>query len=84
MLDVQQSMLKTLFDSFISPINARVYKLGDSVASLKASLEFTQKGVQDLSSSKSKIEGAEKVIDAIKTNVELQGNKIEFKKTKAD
>ena len=43
MLDVQQSMLKTLFDSFISTVNARVDKLADSVASLKASHEFTQK-----------------------------------------
>ena len=33
MLDVQQSMLKTLFDSFISTFNARVDKLADSVAS---------------------------------------------------
>ena len=38
MLDVQQSMLKTLFDSFISTVNARVDKLADSVASLKGSL----------------------------------------------
>ena len=50
MLDVQQSMIKTLFDSFISTVNARVDKLADSVASLKASLEFTQKNVEDLSS----------------------------------
>ena len=28
MLDVQQSMLKTLLDSFISTVNARVDKLG--------------------------------------------------------
>ena len=60
MLDVQQSMLKTLFDSFISTVNARVDKLADSVASLKASLEFTQKDVGDLSSLKSKLVGAEK------------------------
>ncbi|CAH3172695.1 unnamed protein product [Porites evermanni] len=56
MLDVQQSMLKTLFDSFISTVNARVDKLADSVASLKASLEFTQKDVGDLSFLKSKLE----------------------------
>jgi len=55
MLDVQQSMLKTLLDSFISTVNARVDKLADSVASLKASLEFTQKDVADLLSLKSKL-----------------------------
>ena len=37
MLDVQQSMLKTLFDSFISTVSARVDKLADSVPSLNVS-----------------------------------------------
>ena len=78
MLDVQQSMLKTLFDSFISTVIARVDKLTDSVASLKASFEFTQKDVGDLSSLKSKLLGAEKDIVEIKNTVELQGNKIEY------
>ena len=45
--------------------------------SLKASLEFTQKDVGDLSSLKSKLVGAEKDIAEIKNTVELQGNKIE-------
>lgn len=75
MLDVQQSMLKTLFDSFISTVNARVDKLADSVASLKASLEFTQKDVGDLLSLKSKLVSAEKDIVEIKNSVELYGNK---------
>ena len=78
MLDVQQSMIKTLFDSFISTVNARVDKLADSVASLKASLEFTQKNVEDLSSLKSKLVGAEKDIVDIKNTVELQANKLEY------
>lgn len=77
MLDVQQSMLNTLFDSFISTVNARVDKLADSVASLKASLEswFTQKDVGDLLSLKSKLVSAEKDIVEIKNSVELYGNK---------
>ena len=83
MLDVQQSMLKTLFDSFISTVNARVDKLADSVASLKASLEFTQKDVGDLSSLKSKLVGAEKDIVEIKNTVELQGNKIEYQENQS-
>ena len=83
MLDVQQSMLKTLFDFFISTVNARVDKLADSVASLKASLEFTQKDVGDLSSLKSKLVGAEKDIVEIKNTVELQGNKIEYQENQS-
>ena len=70
MLDVQQSMLKTLFDSFISTVNARVDKLADSVASLKASLEFTQKDVGDLSSLKSKLVGAIKEKLIIEVDIE--------------
>ena len=70
-------MIKTLFDSFISTVNARFDKLADSVASLKASLEFTQKNVEDLSSLKSKLVGAEKDIVDIKNTVELQANKLE-------
>ena len=76
-------MLKTLFDSFISTVNARVDKLADSVASLKASLEFTQKDVGDLSSLKSKLVGAEKDIVEIKNTVELQGNKIEYQENQS-
>ena len=39
MLDVQQSMRKTLFGSFISTVNARVDKLADlSVESLEESI----------------------------------------------
>ena len=83
MLDVQQSMIKTLFDSFISTVNARVDKLADSVASLKASLEFTQKNVEDLSSLKSKLVGAEMDIVDIKNTVELQANKLEYQENQS-
>jgi len=75
MLDVQQSMLKTLFNSFISTVNARVDRLADSVASLKASLEFTQKDVWDLLSLKLKLASTEK--DIVGTIVELLWNSME-------
>ena len=83
MLDVQQLIIKTLFDSFISTVNARVDKLADSVASPKASLEFTQKNVEDLSSLKSKLVGAEKDIVDIKNTVELQANKLEYQENQS-
>ena len=83
MLDVQLSMLKTLFHSFISTVNARVHKLTDSVASLKASLEFTQKDVGDLFSLKSKLLSTEKDIVEIKNSVEFYGNKIEYQENQS-
>ena len=39
----KKSILKLLFDSVISTINAKVDKLADSVATFKASLEYTHK-----------------------------------------
>ena len=76
--------LKTLFDSFISTVNERVDKLADSVTSLKASLEFTQKHVGDLLSVKSTLVSAEKDIVEIKKNsVELHGNKIEYQENQS-
>ena len=75
--------LKTLFDSFISTVNATVNKLADSVTSLKASLEFTQKDVGDLLSLKSTLVSAEKDIVEIKNSVELHGNKIEYKENQS-
>ena len=83
MLDVQQSMLKTLFDSFITTVHARVDKLADLVACLKASLEFTQKDVGDLLSLKSRLVCAEKDIEEIKNSVELYGNKIEYQENQS-
>ena len=41
MFHVQESILKLLFDSVISTINAQVDKLANSVATFKASLEYT-------------------------------------------
>ena len=83
MLDVQQSTLKTLFDSFISTVNARVDKLADSVPSLNASLEFTQQDVGDLLSLKSMLVSTKEDIVQIKNNVELHGNKIEYQENQS-
>ena len=54
-----------------------------AVASLKVSLEFTQKDVGDLSSLKSKLVGAEKDIVEIKNTVKLQGNRIEYQENQS-
>ena len=78
MFHVQESILKLLFDSVISTINAKVDKLADSVATFKASFEYThtqKKDEGDLSSSKSQLQGAEKDMDEIKTAMGLQENK---------
>ena len=58
----------------------RVDKLADSVASLKASLEFTQKDVGDLSSLKSKLVGAIKEKLIIEVDIE-RAHRVERRKS---
>ena len=42
-LKVQESMLRSLFDSVVKSLTARVDDIVNSVASIKASLEYSQK-----------------------------------------
>ena len=48
MLKVQESMLRALFDSVVKSLTARVDGVVQSVNSLKASLEFSQKDIEEL------------------------------------
>lgn len=64
----------------LSPLSMqRLLKMANSVATFKASLEYThthtKKDEGDLSSSKSLLQGAEKDMDEIKTAMGLQENK---------
>ena len=47
MLSIQESMMRSILDSFVSSVTSRVDDLVKTVASLKASLEFTQKDVEN-------------------------------------
>ena len=46
LLAVQESMLKTLFESVVNGINARMDDLEKSVSDIKASLEFSQTEIE--------------------------------------
>ena len=48
LLKVQESMLKTLFESVVHSLSMRLDEVVKSVKSIKASLEFTQKNVEEL------------------------------------
>ena len=56
MLKVQESMLRALFDSVVKSLTARVDGVVESVNSLKASLEFSQKDIEELKPFASKLE----------------------------
>ena len=48
LLKVQESMLKTLFESVVQSLSMRLDEVVKSVKSIKASLEFTQKNMEEL------------------------------------
>ena len=47
MLSIQQSTMRSLFESFLSSVKSRVDNLVKTVESIKSSLEFTQKDIAD-------------------------------------
>ena len=52
-------MLKTLFESIMNRINARMDDLEKSVSDIKASLEFSQTEIEDLKPLRPKLKQAE-------------------------
>lgn len=79
MFHVQESILKLLFDSVISTINAKVAENGELCRDFQSKswihTHKKKKDEGDLSSSKSLLQGAEKDMDEIKTAMGLQENK---------
>ena len=59
LLAVQESILKTLSESVVNGINARMGDLEKSVSDIKASLEFFQTEIEDLKSLRPKLREAE-------------------------
>lgn len=78
MLSVQESMLKAVFDSVVSSLNARVDELVKTVATTKTSLEYMQKDIDDLRPLRSQLENAEQEIGRVQTALGLQGNNMEY------
>ena len=59
MLSIQESTLKSIFESFIMSVNLRVDDLVKSVAEVKSSLKYTQRDVDDLGQMAAKLKDAE-------------------------
>ena len=78
MLKVQESMLRALFDSVVKSLTARVDGVVESVNSLKASLEFSQKDIEELKPFVSKLEEAKDEIDQLNSDLAQQELKAEY------
>ena len=62
LLSIQESTLKSIFESFIMCVNLRVDDLVKPVAEVKSSLEYTQRDVDDLGKMAAKLKDAEEEI----------------------
>ena len=78
LLKVQESMLRTLFDSVVNSLNPRVDDVLSSVSSIKASLEYSQKEIEDLKLLEAKLDEAYKTVDKIVSDIEAQQLKTEY------
>ena len=74
LLAVQESMLKTLFESVVNGINARMDDLEKSVSDIKASLEFSQTEIEDLKPLRPKLKEAEENLIRVHNSVEYLEN----------
>lgn len=63
LLKVQESMLKTLFESVVQSLTTRVDEVVKSLETIKTSLEFTQNNVQELKPVQAEL---------VKTNKEIE------------
>lgn len=66
LLETQQSMMKTFISAFMDSVNVRINSLMKDVASIRASLEFTQGQVDELIKNELNLKG-------IKSNIEHLG-----------
>lgn len=71
LLAVQESMLKTLFESVVNGINARMDDLGKSLSDIKASLEFSQTEIEDLKPLRPKLKEAEENLIRVHNAMEI-------------
>ena len=74
LLAVHESMLKTLFESVVNGINARMDDLEKSVSDIKASLEFSQTEIEDLKPLRPKLKEAEENLIRVHNSVEYLEN----------
>ena len=78
MLSIQESTLKSIFESFIVSVNHRVDDLVKTVAEVKSSLEYTQRDVDDLGQMAAKLKDAEEEIGTLQTELRTQDSKLEY------
>ena len=77
-LSMQESTLKSIFESFIMSVNHRVDDLVKTVAEVKSSLEYTQRAVDDIGQMATKLKDGEEEIGTLQTDLRTQDLKLEY------
>ena len=78
MLKMQERMFKDMFESVLSSVNVRIDKVVKSVAELKASLEYSQKDIDDLMESADAIDNMDKELEDIQRGLHKHEEKLEY------
>ena len=78
MLRIQESVMKTLFESTVKALTSRVDNLVYTVESLRASLEVSQRDIEALQPLDKSLKTTEKDVQALKDELGRQDGKMEY------
>ena len=78
LLQAQESMLKSQFESVMQSLEKRVHDVEKSVKEIKTSLEYTQKDVDELKPIQSKIVMANEEINRLNTDLSSKSLSMEY------
>ena len=76
MLDMQERIVRNMFESVLSSVNIRIDEIVKSVAELKASLEYSQQDMDDLWEFTDTLAGMEDELDDIQRSLKDKEDKI--------
>ena len=78
LLKVQESMLKALFESVLQSLSMRLDEVVKSVQSIKTSLEFTQKNMEELKPVQAELIKTSKEIERLNSDLSSQSLSLEY------
>lgn len=78
MMQMQERMFKTMFESVLSSVNTRIDEVVKSVAELRASLQNSQRDIDDLRKSTGELAMMEDKLDDIQHTLDKHEDKMEY------
>lgn len=78
MMQMQERMFKTMFESVLSSVNTRIDEVVKSVAELRASLQYSQRDIDDFMKSTGELAMIEDELDDIQHTLDKHEDKMEY------